>query len=53
MPRKITDEVVMELYKKTTLSKHEKFNYDELGEDSKIIYDMLDKIRGVKNEKRT
>ncbi len=23
----------------------EKFNYDELGEDSKIIYDMLNEIR--------
>lgn len=89
-PRQITDEVVMELYKKTTLSnkilaqclqtllwkgrleiskyivndrvnkenveefikefeaynkKSEEFNYDELGEDSKIIYDMLNKIR--------
>ena len=92
-PRKITDEVVMELYKKTTLSnkvlaqclqtllwknrleiskyiikdrvnkenvnefikefenynkKSEKFNYEELGEDSKTIYDMLDEIRGAK-----
>lgn len=90
-PRIITDEVVMELYKKTTLSnkvlaqclqtllwrnrleiskyivrdrvnkenvdefikefedynkKEEKFNYDELGEDSKTIYDMLNEIRG-------
>lgn len=90
-PRIITDEIVMELYNKTTLSnkviaqclqtllwknrleiskyiirdrvnkenidefikefenynkKVEKFNYDELGEDSKIIYDMLNEIRG-------
>ena len=90
-PRKITDELVIELYKKTTLTnkvlaqclqtflwknrieiskyiirdrvnkenvdefikefedfnkKTEKFNYDELGEDSKIIYNMLNKIRG-------
>ena len=89
-PRIITDDVVMELYNKTTLSnkvlaqclqtllwknrleiskyiirdrvnkenvdefikefedynkKAEKFNYDELGEDSKVIYDMLNKIR--------
>ena len=92
-PRIITDEVVMELYKKTTLSnkilaqclqtllwknrleiskyivkdrvdkgnvsefikefedynkKSEEFNYDELGQDSKIIYNMLDEIRGAK-----
>lgn len=26
--------------------KSEIFNYDELGEDSKIIYDMLNEIRG-------
>lgn len=90
-PRQITDELVIELYKKTTLTnkvlaqclqtflwknrieiskyiirdrvnkenvdefikefedfnkKTEKFNYDELGEDSKIIYNMLNKIRG-------
>ena len=90
-PRIITDEVVMELYKKTTLSnkvlaqclqillwrnrleiskyivkdrvnkenvgefikefedynkKSEKFKYDELGQDSRIIYDMLNEIRG-------
>ena len=89
-PRMITNEMVMELYKKTTLSnkvlaqclqillwknrmemsefivndkvnkenvdefiiefenyskKTEKFNYDELGENSKIIYDMLTKIK--------
>ena len=89
-PRMITNEIVMELYKKTTLSnkvlaqclqillwknrmemsefivndkvnkenvdefiiefenyskKTEKFNYDELGENSKIIYDMLTKIK--------
>ena len=89
-PRIITDEMVMELYKKTTLSnkilaqclktflwknrlelskyivndrvnkenvdefisefkdytkKNEKFNYDELGEEEKIIYDMLMKIK--------
>lgn len=89
-PRVITNEIVMELYKKTTLSnkvlaqclqillwknrmemsefivndkvnkenvdefiiefenyskKTEKFNYDELGENSKIIYDMLTKIK--------
>ena len=89
-PRTITDELVIELYKKTTLSnkviaqclqtllwknrlevskyiindrvnkenvdefinefenynkKSENFNYDELGEDSKIIYDMLKKIK--------
>ena len=89
-PRPITDELVIELYKKTTLSnkvlaqclqillwkgrleiskyivkdrvdkenvdefisefenynkKSENFNYDELGKDSKIIYDMLKKIR--------
>lgn len=89
-PRSITDEVAMELYKKTTLSnkivaqclqtllwknrlkisqyiikdrvnkdnvdefisefenyvkKSEKFNYDELGKDSQIIYDMLIKIK--------
>lgn len=90
-PRQITDELVIELYKKTTLTnkvlaqclqtflwknrieiskyiirdrvnkenvdefikefedfnkKTEKFNYNELGEDSKIIYNMLNKIRG-------
>ena len=89
-PRKITDEIVMDLYKKTTLSnkilacclqtllwrgrleiskyiikdrvnknnveefvtefenyskKSEIFNYDELGNDSKIIYDMLKQIK--------
>lgn len=89
-PRSITDEIAMELYKKTTLSnkiiaqclqtllwknklkisqyiindrvnkdnadefinefenyvkKSEKFNYDELGKDSQIIYDMLIKIK--------
>lgn len=89
-PRVITDELVLELYNKTTLSnkiiaqclqtllwknrleiskyiikdrvnkenvdefikefenynkKSEIFNYDELGEDSKIIYDMLNEIR--------
>ena len=89
-PRKITDEMVIELYKKTTLSnkviaqclqtllwknrikisqyiindrvnkenvdefinefenytkKSEKFIYDELGKDSKIIYDMLKQIK--------
>lgn len=89
-PRIITDEIVMDLYNKTTLSNKviaqclqtllwkdrleiskyiirdrvnkeninefikefenynkeaEKFNYDELGEDSKIIYDMLNEIR--------
>ena len=89
-PRMITNEMEMELYKKTTLSnkvlaqclqillwknrmemsefivndkvnkenvdefiiefenyskKTEKFNYDELGENSKIIYDMLTKIK--------
>lgn len=90
-PRKLTDEMIIELYKKTTLSnkiiaqclqillwknkmeiskyiikdrvnnenvdefiaefekytkKNEKFNYEELGEDSKIIYDILKKIKG-------
>lgn len=90
-PRIITDDVVMELYNKTTLSnkvlaqclqtllwknrleiskyiikdrvnkenvgefikefedynkKSEEFNYSELGEDSKIIYDMLNESRG-------
>lgn len=89
-PRPITDEVVMKLYRKTTLSnkimaqclqtllwknrlkisqyiikdrvnkdnanefisefenyvkKSEKFDYEELGKDSKIIYDMLMKIK--------
>ena len=89
-PRKITDQMVIELYKKTTLSnkilaqclqtllwknrievskfiindrvnkenvdefivefedytkKSEKFNYDELSKDSKIIYDMLKEIK--------
>ena len=89
-PRKITDELVIELYKKTTLSnkviaqclqtllwknrleiskfiindrvnkenvnefiiefenytkKSEKFNYNELGNNSKIIYDMLKNIK--------
>ena len=89
-PRMITDEMVIELYKKTTLSnkiiaqclqtllwknrievskfiindrvnkenvdefiiefenytkKNEKFNYDDLGKDGKIIYDMLKKIK--------
>ena len=89
-PRIITDEMIIELYKKTTLSnkiiaqclqillwkkkieiskyiindrvnkenigefinefenyvkKSEKFNYDELEKDSKIIYDMLKRIR--------
>ena len=89
-PRRITDEMVIELYKKTTLSnkviaqclkillwknrlniskyiindrvnkdnvdefikefenyakKSEKFNYDELGEDDKVIYDMLKQIK--------
>ena len=89
-PKIITDEVVIELYKKTTLTnkilaqclqtliwknrieiskyiiidrvnkenvdefinefetytkKSEKFNYYELGKDSKIIYDMLKKIK--------
>ena len=89
-PRVITDEMVMELYKKTTLSNkilaqclktflwknrlelskfivkdrvnkenvdefinefedytksNEKFNYDDLGEDGKIIYDMLKEIK--------
>ena len=89
-PQIITDEMVIELYKKTTLSnkilaqclqtllwknrievskfiindrvnkenvdefivefedytkKSEKFNYDELGKDSKIIYNMLKKIK--------
>ena len=89
-PRKITDELVIELYKKTTLSnkiiaqclqtllwknrldiskyivndrvnkdnvnefitefenytkKTEKFDYNELGEESKIIYDMLKKYK--------
>lgn len=89
-PRIITDEIVIELYKKTTLSnkvlaqclqtllwknrieiskfivndkvnkenvdefiiefenyskKTEKFNYDDLGENSKIIYDMLKKVK--------
>ena len=89
-PRMITDEMVIELYKKTTLSnkiiaqcletllwknrlkvseyiikdrvnkgnidefikefenyvkKSEKFKYDELGKDSKIIYDMLKRIK--------
>lgn len=89
-PRAITDELVIELYKKTTLSnkvlaqclqtllwknrievskniindrvnnenvdefikefedynkKTEKFVYDELGEDGKIIYDMLKQIK--------
>ncbi len=92
-PRIITDEIVIELYKKTTLSnkilaqclktflwknrlelskyivndrvnkenvdefisefedytkKNEKFNYDELGEEEKIIYDMLMKIKDWK-----
>lgn len=92
-PRILTDEVVMELYKKTTLSnkvlsqclqtllwkdrievskyiindrvtkdnvdefisefenyakKSDKFNYDELGNDAKIIYDMLNKIKTIK-----
>ncbi len=89
-PRKITDQMVIELYKKTTLSnkilaqclqtllwknrievskfiindrvnkenvdefivefedytkKSEKFNYDELGKECKIIYDMLQFIK--------
>ena len=89
-PQIITDEMVIELYKKTTLNnkilaqclqtllwkkrievsifiindrvnkenvdefiiefenytkKSEKFNYDELGKDSKIIYNMLKKIK--------
>lgn len=89
-PRIITDEMVIELYKKTTLSnkiiaqclqtllwknrieiskyiindrvnkenvdefinefenytkKSEQFNYDDLGEESKIIYDMLKQIK--------
>ena len=89
-PRIITDEMVMELYKRTTLTnkilaqclqtllwknriemskfiindrvnkdnveefiiefenytkKSEKFNYDELSKDSKIIYDMLKEIK--------
>lgn len=89
-PRIITDEMVIELYKKTTLSnktiaqclqtllwknrieiskyiindrinkenvdefiiefenyakKSKKFNYDDLGKDSKIIYDMLKRIK--------
>lgn len=89
-PRQITNELVIELYKKTTLSnkviaqclqtliwknrieiskfiindrvnknnvyefitefenytkKSEKFNYDDLGKESKIIYDMLKKIK--------
>ena len=89
-PREITDELVIELYKKTTLSnkiiaqcletllwknrieiskyiindrvnkenidefinefeiyvkKSKKFNYEELREDSKIIYDMLKEIK--------
>lgn len=89
-PQRITDELVIELYKKTTLTnkvlaqclqtllwknrleiskyiikdkvnkenvdefineyetyvkKSNKFNYDELGEDSKIIYDMLKNIK--------
>ncbi len=89
-PRKITDEMVIELYKKTTLSnkviaqcletllwknrieiskyiindrvnkenidefinefeiyvkKSKKFSYDELGKDSKVIYDMLKEIK--------
>ena len=89
-PRKITDEIVIDLYKKTTLSnkvlaqclktllwkarlniskyiindrvnkdnvdefieefedyakKSEKFNYDKLGEDDKLIYDMLKQIK--------
>ena len=92
-PRILTDEVVMELYKKTTLSnkvlaqclqtllwrnrleiskyivkdrvnkenvdefikefekynkKTEEFNYDELGQDSKVVYNMLIEIRGAK-----
>ena len=89
-PRKITDEIVIELYKKSTLTnkvlaqclqtllwknrleiskyiikdkvnkdkinefinefknkkkKSDKFYYDELGEDSKIIYDLLENIK--------
>ena len=89
-PRKITDEIVIELYKKTSLSnkviaqclqtllwkkrieiskyiikdrvnkqnvdefinefenyvkKSEYFNYNELGNDSKIVYDMLNHIK--------
>ena len=89
-PRRIMDEMVIELYKKTTLSnkviaqclqtllwknrievskyiikdrvnkenidefinefenyvkKSDKFNYDELGKESKIIYDMLKQIK--------
>lgn len=28
--------------------KTEIFNYDELGQDSKIVYDMLIEIRGVR-----
>ena len=45
-PRKITDEFIKEFeeYNKKT----EIFSYDELGQDSKIVYDMLIEIRGVR-----
>ena len=41
------DEFIIEFENYT--KKSEKFNYDELGKDSKIIYDMLNKIKHNNN----